>query len=244
MSADAMHKPTFLDNYEQFVKGVAVGDADTVQQWIADTAGKALDHSLWFGLDQGSLQPHVWDQIFSALGAYLRTPLVLAARLGHFKVVQVLIAAGAPAEYDCNVSVLSPMVEASKGGHISILQMLLTAGADPDTADGYANTSLKAAAWGGHIGCVHVLLAAGAAPWHPKAGLLLNAVNTRNTDVLGALLASSNYGPGGVFAADPALGFGVLRASVCASHIPTVHLLLDTAALSDFCVSSVQGSIP
>ncbi|KAL1139608.1 hypothetical protein AAG570_006590 [Ranatra chinensis] len=90
-----------------------------------------------------------------------QTPLNIAARLGHFSVVKVLLAAGADVDHaDCDG--WTALRAAAWGGHTQVVQIVLEAGATVDSCDRDQRTALRAAAWGGHGDIVSLLLEAGA----------------------------------------------------------------------------------
>ena len=89
------------------------------------------------------------------------TPLIIAARLGHQDVVQLLLDYGADPNQHKN-SVSTALSYAATYGYIEIVKLLLDRGADPNIPKGY--TSLWAASSNGYIDVVKLLLDYGANP--------------------------------------------------------------------------------
>ncbi|XP_073990812.1 uncharacterized protein isoform X1 [Rhodnius prolixus] len=90
-----------------------------------------------------------------------QTPLNLAARLGLYNIVKVLLAAGADVDHaDCDG--WTALRAAAWGGHTQVVELVLGAGACVDSCDRDQRTALRAAAWGGHADIVTLLLQANA----------------------------------------------------------------------------------
>ncbi|KAM9347715.1 uncharacterized protein ankrd50l [Symphorus nematophorus] len=99
-----------------------------------------------------------------------QTPLTLASRQGHVKVLSVLLQWAKGQEPETAVQMMehidnegwTALRSAAWGGHSEAVRLLLDAGADVDGCDGEGRTALRAAAWGGHEEIVLTLLDYGA----------------------------------------------------------------------------------
>ncbi|XP_067372481.1 ankyrin repeat domain-containing protein 50 isoform X2 [Channa argus] len=99
-----------------------------------------------------------------------QTPLTLASRQGHVKVLAVLLKWAKSQERETAVRMMehvdsegwTALRSAAWGGHKDAVQSLLNAGADVDGCDSQGRTALRAAAWGGHEEVVLTLLNYGA----------------------------------------------------------------------------------
>ncbi|KAG8000913.1 Ankyrin repeat domain-containing protein 50 [Nibea albiflora] len=99
-----------------------------------------------------------------------QTPLTLASRQGHVKVLTALLEWAKNQEPETAVQMMehvdnegwTALRSAAWGGHSEAVRLLLDAGADVDGCDGEGRTALRAAAWGGHDEIVLTLLDYGA----------------------------------------------------------------------------------
>ncbi|KAM4608235.1 uncharacterized protein ankrd50l isoform 2-T2 [Polymixia lowei] len=99
-----------------------------------------------------------------------QTPLTLASRQGHIKVLAVLLDWAKHQEPDTAVIMVehadsegwTALRSAAWGAHSEAVRLLLDAGADVNGCDGVGRTALRAAAWGGHEEILLTLLQYGA----------------------------------------------------------------------------------
>lgn len=99
-----------------------------------------------------------------------QTPLTLASRQGHVRVLSVLLEWAKSQEKEKAVRMMehadsegwTALRSAAWGGHNEAVRLLLDAGADVDGCDSDGRTALRAAAWGGHEEVVLTLLDYGA----------------------------------------------------------------------------------
>ncbi|XP_078321426.1 uncharacterized protein LOC111113908 [Crassostrea virginica] len=116
---------------------------------------------------------------------YEDTPLVVASRLGHIDIVDLLIKGGA----DCNEGDIdgnTPLCEASGAGHVDIVDMLIKGGADCNEGDIDGNTPLCEASYAGHVDIVDMLIKGGAeckSDKHNKTPLCYAAVKLEHPDI-------------------------------------------------------------
>ncbi|MGL5113786.1 MAG: ankyrin repeat domain-containing protein [Beijerinckiaceae bacterium] len=97
---------------------------------------------------------------------YEGTALIAAAHLGHWRVVDALIKAGAPLDHVNNLgwTALIEAIVLGDGGsnHLRCLELLLVAGADPNLADRNGTTPLRLAEGRAYAAMVAALVAKGA----------------------------------------------------------------------------------
>ena len=159
-------KPRLLD-YAAFLEWVAVaaptrsaGDQQTFEGRMGETdsvlkaAAGGLDAEELLGMMEVAL-PGADDE-----RALLNTALQLAARGGHVKVVEALLAAGACPDggFTKKDRGEAPLLLAASAGHIEICKALVATGATPNLPDGSARTAAHVAASGGHVDLLRWLL--------------------------------------------------------------------------------------
>lgn len=88
-------------------------------------------------------------------------PLIRAALLGSYEIVDILIRVGASMNYSPKQFPCSPIGAAIIGGNLAIVNRLLTAGADPNAVS-YGETALQSAVGVGRVEILDRLLEAGA----------------------------------------------------------------------------------
>ena len=115
------------------------------------------------------------------------TALTWAAQLGHGKIVDDLITAGA----DVNATNIrtTPLIEAAKNGFDTIVSKLIKAGASLDAVDIFGNTALSWAARNRHNGIMDELIVAGA-DVNIAAPLMEVARNGSDNKIVSAMIAA------------------------------------------------------
>lgn len=88
------------------------------------------------------------------------TALILAATLGDYEAMQLLVESGALVNAQSALN-MTALMAAAQNGDISALRYLLTKGADPDAKKKDDTTILMIAAMFGHAACIEALLEAG-----------------------------------------------------------------------------------
>lgn len=88
------------------------------------------------------------------------TALILAALLGDYEAIQLLVEGGALVNAKSSLN-MTALMAAAQNGDISALRYLLTKGADPDAKKKDDTTILMIAAMFGHAECIEALLEAG-----------------------------------------------------------------------------------
>ncbi|KAJ0005825.1 hypothetical protein NQD34_015719 [Periophthalmus magnuspinnatus] len=144
--------------------GVAVNQRNSTDErtLLANAAIEGSENIVDFLLKQGA-DPLLTDQ-------QGQTPLTLASRQGHVKVLKVLLDWAEKQENEVATRMMeqvdvegwTALRSAAWGGHIEVVKLLLDAGADVDGCDAEGKTALRAAAWGGHEEIVRILLKYGA----------------------------------------------------------------------------------
>lgn len=132
-----------LTGAQVLMAAVQAGDVGAVEQFVA--AGHALD----------ARSPD--DDC---------TPLGMAARLGHARIVQVLLAAGADVRLVNGLMKATAAHEAAYFGHAAVVRVLTAPGRQAIEIDAQGDynglTALHDAVWHGHLDAVRALLDAGA----------------------------------------------------------------------------------
>ena len=101
------------------------------------------------------------DPNISILDSLGNSPLLLAAKYGHYLCVRMLLKAGADTAQK-NLDSMTPLQWAAGNGHRNIVELLFDKGASIDTADKNGWTPLHRAAYNGHTNVVQLLLDLGA----------------------------------------------------------------------------------
>ncbi|XP_038619094.1 ankyrin repeat domain-containing protein 50-like [Tachyglossus aculeatus] len=141
--------------------GAAWGVAGRALRLLLDHDGACVNRRDEHGRTLLASAAHSGDH--EAAGLLLgQTPLTLAARRGHARVLRCLLAHGARVDLPDSEG-WTALRAAAWGGHAEAVGALLRAGAAVDRADAGERTALRAAAWGGHEPVVRALLRAGAA---------------------------------------------------------------------------------
>jgi len=151
------------------------------------------------------------------------TPLWDASMHGQAEIVQLLLRAGADANYVRPHDGFSPLHLASQNGHSEVVQMLLAAGANVNASDtlGVA-TPLHVAAQNGHEHIVQLLLGAGALVDKPVLGgvtALFGASQNGHSDIVALLLEA------GANTAVNAIGYTPLSIAREKGHARVVEIL-------------------
>lgn len=120
------------------------------------------------------------------IGSQDHPPIFLAARLGQFDTVQMLIKSGCQKDV-CNKYGVTPVYESTLKGYHDILEFLLEKGCDPDKADMYKKTPLHIASLQNDRRAAELLVTAGASlrlrDDHNYTAIQL-ALKSGNADVL------------------------------------------------------------
>lgn len=153
-----------------------------------------------------------------------KTPLSIAASMGHTDVVTALLEASA----DINKG--APLYRAAAMGHADVVAILLARVADIDINKGFENseaTPLSIAAGNGHVDAVDILLAAKADPnkQQSRSAPLYDAAYGGHADVIEKLLAAGAIVNGAV---DD--GTTALYIAACNGHKAAVVKLLAAGA--------------
>jgi len=156
----ALHVATYTANYEAMRLLVEAG-ADPYERYdIVTIAAVANDiEGLRLSLELGASPGNTTS-------LYDGTALIAAAHLGHVKVVQTLIRAGAPLDHvnNLNWTALIESIVLGDGGerHVATLKSLVDAGANVNLGDGYGRTPLSLARQSGYTEMVAILTTVGA----------------------------------------------------------------------------------
>ncbi|KAJ1478455.1 ankyrin repeat-containing domain protein, partial [Baffinella frigidus] len=127
---------------------------------------------------------------------YGETVLISAAQYGHYRVVKILLDAGAEVEAVCRgpgSESYTALRWAVIGGHEKVARILLDAGAEVEECSNDRSTALIDAAERGHVGVAQMLLDAGAdtisTGWDNQSGTALHlAAKKRNPAMVMMLL--------------------------------------------------------
>ena len=123
------------------------------------------------------------------------TLIAIASFKGHYRVVEVLLAAGADADV-CDNDGMTPLWMAAYSGHHQVVELLLAAGASSHALNKYSATPMFIASFNGHHRVVEVLLAAGAdknAPMNDGRTPISAAFQNGHLRVLEVLLAAGAH---------------------------------------------------
>lgn len=132
------------ERYAALLAAAETGDAEAVQQLLATAAATSAVQDLLTAVDRfGSNALHI------------------AAVQGHHEIAQLMLAAGARADFK-GCSGATPFHLAAQEGHTDLVQLLLSAGATLDALDEHQHTPLLSAAGGGHTDVLKLLLDQGA----------------------------------------------------------------------------------
>jgi ankyrin repeat protein len=133
----------------------------------------AVKHALLNGAEVNAIYP------YSCNGSDGHTPILVAARDGHAKIVKLLLEAGADVSIGCGYMIANPAHKAAYQGHADVMQVLADHPSFSKIKDvqgpynGY--TPLMDAVWHGHTAVVKILLKAGvntqAKGWDNKTAL-------------------------------------------------------------------------
>lgn len=207
---------------------------DEIEKYLSDPKSlKATADADVSGLDDDDQVP-----IDFRLARGYRTPLQMAAEIGHQAIVEMLLLAGA----DINgaaaaVDGRTALQAAAGGGHKDIVEILLAANADvnsrPELEGAHRGhtTALQAAPGGGHKEVVQILLDAGADCNAPPASngrtALQAAAKGGHTEIV-KLLLDYNADVNALPAAEG--GQTAVRAAAIGGHTEVVALLTDAKA--------------
>jgi ankyrin repeat protein len=230
-----------------------VGEENTFQDALAlyNTEGEAF--KFWFNVFWAKTRQHdlandmtpirlaamsnhdkVLDHFLDKIGLDLdakdeagRTALYWASKLGHNKILQMLLDRGADANTQAR-KYGSALQAASAQGHDKVVQMLLDRGADVNAQDGEYGSALQAASAGGHDKVVQMLLDRGAdaSAEGGEYGNALQAASAQGHDKIVQMLLDRGAevnAQGGHYGS-------ALRAASAGGHDKIVQMLLDRGA--------------
>lgn len=157
------------------------------------------------------------------------TPLHLAARQGHPKIVKWLLQAGAPVDVSHVDSGETPLHLAARQGHTAVIKLLLAANASLDAPDLFGSTAVHLAAREHHGEALHCLVRHGAAVGgiDQLGRLPLHYAAERGYRTLVALLVAASHAD--INTADRR-GETPLSLAALHGHTRVVHLLVKHGA--------------
>lgn len=154
-----MSRETGWRTYTPLLFCIAEGDVEGVQQCLtlgADTEKRVVTQHI-------ELRPGT-EHSYRSVTSY--TPLHLAVFLKQYRIVELLLDAGADIESRAISEGRTPLMEAADWGDTEMVQLLLSRGADAGTVTGgewcletiyQGKTALDYARKGGHTACVELL---------------------------------------------------------------------------------------